>query len=234
MRVFIGYGYNQRDRWIEDQVFRLVRSLGCEPIDGKRMYGGSLANEVANAIRSCEAVLGFTTRRESVGNGKFSTHPWVVDELRTAHTHSPPIPFVEVREAGVDPASPMLESAQFQRIHYAEEERAECLVQIAEALGRLRQQTTVVTVRLGPDAFVEEVADLLDDPRFRCEYRTRQGRVVSSLRLLEVYPTKGGLYATIQGLVAGELVQLFVSAPGKSWRSDYELLDTIDIRMRKG
>jgi hypothetical protein len=43
MRVFIGYGYNERDRWVEDYVFPLIATMGCEISHGKAVYGGALS-----------------------------------------------------------------------------------------------------------------------------------------------------------------------------------------------
>ena len=47
-------------------------------------------------------MIGFTTQRDDLGGGKFSTHPWVVQELTVAEAQVPRIPWVEVREDGVD------------------------------------------------------------------------------------------------------------------------------------
>jgi hypothetical protein len=35
MRIFVGYGYNDRDKWIEDLVFPLLESFGCDVVEGK-------------------------------------------------------------------------------------------------------------------------------------------------------------------------------------------------------
>ena len=68
---------------------------------GRTVFGGALPNEVFKLIRSSDAMIGFTTRRDPVGQDQFTTHPWVVQELTAAQTQDPPIPFVEVREQGV-------------------------------------------------------------------------------------------------------------------------------------
>lgn len=66
MTIFVGYGYNERDQWIEDFVFPLLRALDCEVLHGKVVYGGSLSREVTDSIRRADAAIGFTTRRESM------------------------------------------------------------------------------------------------------------------------------------------------------------------------
>ena len=35
MRIFVAYGYNARDAWIEDLVFDVIRAADLEPVDGK-------------------------------------------------------------------------------------------------------------------------------------------------------------------------------------------------------
>src|SRR5258708_35412135 len=111
MRVFVGYGYNERDKWVEDYVFPLLVAFGCEVVHGKVVYGGALPDEVMKAIRSADAVIGFTTRREAIAEGQYRTHEWVVHELLTAHAQDPRIPWVEVREEGVISPGGATESA---------------------------------------------------------------------------------------------------------------------------
>src|SRR5881394_3460130 len=111
MRIFVGYGYNERDRWIEDYVLPLVVDFGCEVAHGKAVYGGALPDEVMKVIRTSDAVMGFTTRRESVAKGQYRTHDWVVHELLAANSQDPRIPWVEVREDGVISPGGILDSS---------------------------------------------------------------------------------------------------------------------------
>ena len=88
MRLFVGYGYNLRDQWVEDLVFPLVNALGCEVVQGKVMYGDNLASEIRDAVLSCDALIGFTTRREQIGD-RWTTHRWVIEELAVAFSQMP-------------------------------------------------------------------------------------------------------------------------------------------------
>jgi hypothetical protein len=38
MRIFIGYGYNARDAWIEKDVFPILEAMNMEILHGKEMY----------------------------------------------------------------------------------------------------------------------------------------------------------------------------------------------------
>ena len=95
IRVFVGYGYNARDVWIETYVIPLLKAFGCNVVHGEAVYGGVLADEVVRLIQSSDAMFGFTTRRDPIpGNdSQFTTHPWVVQEITTANGQNPSIPW---------------------------------------------------------------------------------------------------------------------------------------------
>lgn len=234
MRVFIGYGYNDRDRWIEKYVFPLVTAFGCEVRHGKAVYGGALVDEVLREIRNCDAMFGFTTRRDALATpGQYTTHDWVEQELVTANSQVPRIPWVEVREEGVVPSSGMLQAANPQRIDYREDDRAWCLVQLAEALDRLKQITRVVSVRLGPGSAVEQITPLLDHRSFRCTFQILRGTRALPPEVVPVLPIKGALFVQIVNLMNGDLVRLTIDSAGRTWRSDYDSVDTVDMQVRE-
>jgi len=169
MRIFIGYGYNEHDKWVEEYVFPLIAAMDCERSHGKAVYGRALSEEIIKAIRASDAMIGFTTRRQTSDNGEFRTHDWVVQELITAATaRDPLIPWVEVREEGVRSPGGILEGAGAQRIDYRETDRAGCLVQIAQAVQRFQEQTNITMVRLGPAPATEDISSLLHDASFNC------------------------------------------------------------------
>lgn len=233
MRVFIGYGYNERDKWIEQFVFPLVVAFGCEIAHGKAVYGGALSEEIIKAIGLSDAMVGFTTRREPVGHDQFRTHDWVVQELVAAHSRDPSIPWVEVREENVISPGGILEAAQMQRIDYREEDRAGCLVKIAEALRRFHERTNTTRVRLGPASSVDQISALLQDATFTCSCEILRGARQLPPSRIPVLPIKGGLFVQLRGLAPEELVRITVSAAGRTWRSSYESVDTVDIQVQE-
>jgi hypothetical protein len=82
MKIFVGYGYNDRDKWIEDLVFPLMRAFGAEPISGKEIPGQKLDEGIKELIRKSDAVIGFVTRRgDKREDGLYATHRWVTDEI---------------------------------------------------------------------------------------------------------------------------------------------------------
>ncbi len=233
MRVFVGYGYDKRDLWVEGYVLPLLAALGCDVVHGKVVYGGRLSEEIIKVIRTSDAMIGFTTRREENASGGYRTHDWVVQELVTAHTQDPPIPWVEVREAGVVSPGGILDLAASQRIDYREDDRPRCLVQIAQALSRFRDLAAVTMIRLGPASAVEQIGSLLDSRSFLCECQTLRGGVQLPPRRTAVFPIKGGLFVQLRGVGKGELVRITISGQGRIWRSDYESVDTVDVQVRE-
>lgn len=232
MRLFIGYGYNDQDKWIEEYVFPLVTAFGCDVEHGKVVYGGPLPNEVTTKIRASDAMIGFTTRRDAVGPDRFGTHAWVVQELVTANAQVPHIPWVEVRQEGVMSPGGILDAVDAQRIDYREAERAKCLVEIAQALQRFSEQTRITEIRLGPVAVVEQISPLVDDRTFSCTCQVLQGFVQSPAEVV-VYPRPGGLFAKLRGIPKGALVRIILSASGRTWRSSYESVDAVDVQLKE-
>jgi hypothetical protein len=232
MRVFVGYGYNARDIWVETHVVPLVQAFGWDVVHGQAVFGGALPEEVLKLIRASDAMIGFTTRREAVAGNQFQTHPWVVQELTMAYSQDPRIPFVEVRESGVISPGGAIEAADFQRIDYDESDRATCLRDIARALQKFRDRTRIITVRLRPASVVEQIGAVLDSASFTCTCQILRGAVELPPQKIPVRPIKQGLYVQLRGIAADELVRLSISAEGRRWRSDYDSVDTVDVELK--
>jgi len=99
MKVFVGYGYNVRDGWIEDRVFPILRCVGFTVVHGKDMHGNQLQPEVERRIAQSDAAIGFFTIREGSAEGQFNSHIWVRDEMLYAMGKEKPI--IPVKESGV-------------------------------------------------------------------------------------------------------------------------------------
>jgi hypothetical protein len=50
MKIFVVYGYNERDAWIERDVFPILQALNLEVTDGKDMHGETLQDGVKERI----------------------------------------------------------------------------------------------------------------------------------------------------------------------------------------
>jgi hypothetical protein len=170
MKIFVGYGYNDRDTWVEDLVFPLILALGDEVVTGKEIFGEKLDDGVRSEIGESDALIGFTTRRDPLAGGNsWTTHEWVRDELLYAANLKPPIPFVEVRETQVDPQFGMLIGRA--RINYEEKARDRCLVELAQTISRWHHSAASFQVDLMPEDFSNEIRPKLGDSGLRCVYQ---------------------------------------------------------------
>ena len=62
MKIFVGYGYNEQDAWIEKDVFPILRAMSLEVTHGKDTHGEVLQEAVKNRIYEADALIGFATR----------------------------------------------------------------------------------------------------------------------------------------------------------------------------
>lgn len=229
MKVFVGYGYNPRDEWVERLVLPLLRACGAEPVTGEEAYGGPIPPAVRRAIDQCDAIIGFTTRRDPGPNGLWTTHRWVTDELAYPGDR---IPVLEVREEGVDPQAGS--RSDLQCILYQEAKRDECLVKVARAVARWRDQLNSVLVQLKPQEFVDRLGPLVHDPRTRCTLAVMDEDMRSHEQQAQILPIKGGLFVRPTRLPRGALIQIKVEAGGKWWYSSYESVDTLSVFLNEG
>lgn len=226
MKIFVGYGYHERDKWVEEEVFALIRAFGCEPVSGKEVYGKELEDGVRETIRGCDALIGFATRRDRLENGRFTTHRWVTDEIMTANLSN--VPFVEVRETEVDPQGGEVGGRQHIVCDPASKEK--CLVEIAMAL-RGWSRSMRVKLQLLPDSVVRGIRPHMSKREFRCSYTVLNGGVESEPKETRIVPIKGGLFALVPTLDPLALLQLKIEAKGKAWTSEYESVDVVGIHL---
>lgn len=132
MKVFVGFGYNDRDRWIEEQVFPILRCMGFTVVDGKGMHGSILQPEVQSRIEQSDAAIGFFTIREGQGEADFNSHIWVRDEM--VHANAKGKPLTWVKEEGAKVPDGLLGNRQY--ILLRQNDRLACVAELVGALGR--------------------------------------------------------------------------------------------------
>ena len=143
MKVFVGFGYNDRDRWIEEQVFPVLRGMEFSVVDGKDMHGKILQPEVKSRIDQSDVVIGFFTIREGQGEAEFNSHIWVRDEV--VHADAKGKPVIPVKEDGVKLPEGLLGNRQY--IPLNQNDRLACVVDLVAALGR----RNIRRLKLDPD-----------------------------------------------------------------------------------
>lgn len=174
MRVFVGYGYNERDKWIEDQVFPILRCAGFTVVHGKDMHGQQLQPEVANRLDQSDAAIGFFTIREGQADADFTSHIWVRDEMMYAIGKGKPI--IPVKENGVKLPQGLLGNRQY--VQLDQNDRLGCVAELLEALG----QRNMRRVRLDPseDALRASLWKWRNTSGFVVRYRSQNAEGLES------------------------------------------------------
>jgi len=227
LKVFVGFGYNERDAWIPELVFPLVRAFGCEVVTGEDMQGQPLSPEIRRRVEGSDALIAFRTRRgDPDQRGVYDTHRWVDNELTLAIGGD--LRAVEVREQGVDSQGGLAGDRQW--IEYREDERDKLLVELAKTVGGW---VRIFRLQLLPEAFVNEIRPLLGAPGFRCTYTVLEGSRESAPRETPVRPIKGGLFVWADGLSDQSLIRVTIEGNGKRWSSDYEGIDSVGINLKQ-
>jgi len=164
MRVFVGFGYNQRDAWIKKQVFPVLEGMGFAVVDGEDIHGEILQPQVESRINQSDAAIGFFTLREGQGAAEFTSHLWVRDEMVFAIAQKKPI--IPIREDGVKVPDGLLGNRQY--ISLNPNDRLACVVELVRALGRRNMRR----IRLEPQSD-QLMHQLRRNQAFSVRYRSR-------------------------------------------------------------
>lgn len=169
MRVFVGFGYNERDNWIKVHVFPILECMGFVVITGEDMHGELLQPEVKRRIDQSDAVVGFLTIRDQENKGEFNSHLWVQNELLWGNAREKPI--VPIKEENVKVPDAMLGNIQY--IMLRQDDRLACVSELARALGR----RNIRRIRLEPeeDTLRKDINKWKLDQTFVIRYRTQDG-----------------------------------------------------------
>lgn len=229
MKIFVAYGYHERDLWVKELVFPLIQAFGSEVVTGEETYDGpNIPDNVIGKIRRSDALIGFTTRRSSQNNVNWQTHQWVINELAAAFTLKRRV--LEVRECGVDPQGGLTQNLQ--RIDYDETKREKCLVEIVKALGIWHQMDTVKIQLLPEDVANNDLRPLLDDQGLSCKYIIRIGNYEDGPFDAQIKPIKGGLFLDAPSVPRDALIRISIRYGNRAWASDYESIDSYGIHLK--
>ncbi|CAN5729780.1 hypothetical protein BH10BAC2_BH10BAC2_15840 [soil metagenome] len=230
MKIFVGFGYNQRDAWVREIVFPIIESFDAEILSGENLQGLVLADAVKEKISECDALLGFFTPRDEKANGKFTTHDWVRDEFSFAlNTGKEAVPVVEYK---VDWNDGM--AGNRQRVEFKEETKEKLLVELVKVLSKWKKTYGNKRLRFLPSEIMTEVKPLLSKGKVKCTYRYLIGSWESEEMEAPLLKIAGGLCADIKNLPPpNSLVQVKVLGDQFMWASDYESMEFLSINLTK-
>lgn len=229
MKIFVAFGYNERDKWIPNLVFPIIKAFGDEVVSGEEVQGEQITDAVIREIRQSNALMAFVTRRDKINENRWTTHRWVTDELSNAIAFK--IPVAEIREAGVDEQGGI--AGDRQRILYTESERDKCLVEIVKTIGKWHLSDTI-ELKLMPNECIQAVRPLLRNPGLRCTYKIleRNGMMGEEIPA-QILPITGGLFVRAKNVPPMSYIQIRVEGAGKSWSSEFENVESLGIHLHE-
>lgn len=227
MKVFVGYGYNDADKWIRDQVIPLLEALGCKVLTGEEMAGENLAVGVLNRIDECDALIGFMTKRgQPDANGVFTTHHWVIAEVAAAIAKEK-IAF-EIREKGVDPQKGIAGDRQ----RYDFEDHASVLLEVTKFIMKEKTKLSYKAFMLMPFEFAQSIKDHIKFAT--CTYKFLHNAKEYEEEKTKIIPTPGGYMIYVKQIPDENCtVQVTVASPGGTWTSPYVSVGLININLSK-
>lgn len=85
MKIFLAYAFRDEDKECVNNLKELLTSHGIEILTGENLGGEELTPAVMEEIEKADALVAVLTQRQSLKDGGWTTHPWVVDELNHAY-----------------------------------------------------------------------------------------------------------------------------------------------------
>jgi hypothetical protein len=230
MKVFVGFGYNKKDKWINELVIPFISTLGCQVLTGEDMQGEALDDGVISRIQEADVCIGFLTKREKTDKGVYTTHRWVIEEIGVAISNKKPT--FEIREKGVDPQGGI--AGKFQRFEF--NDKALLLFEILKFIVKEKQKRVYKTFMFSTKEFVDEVNPYIANDDVRCTYSF----FVKPNKFYQEEETKiisfEGKYSTILKIPDGEEASLKISVKipgGIIWKADYFPIDIFNVKLVK-
>lgn len=230
MKVFLGFGYNDNDTWVEDLVIPFLQTLGCEVLTGENMQGEDLKQGVLERIRESDVCIGLLTKRDDPdGDGVFTTHKWVIQELAAAAAmDNPKIPTFEIREKGIDPQKGMLGATQYLEFT----DKAILLLHLAKFVLKEKGKLAFKTFMLLPHSFSEAIKPSLRHTT--CNYRFWHKGKEYEPQKADLLKMPAGFSVIIRNIPSEDaLLELTVDSPGGKWSSGYVSVGSINVELSK-
>lgn len=230
MNIFIGFGYNENDKWIRELVYPLVQSFDGNVVSGEDLHGEIISQEVTERIKNADGLLAFLTPRDAMASGKYTTHQWVRDELVTAVNNG--IPAVEIREIKVDAQGGIVGDRQ--RMEFDSNDKAKLLVELARVLSFWRRSLKARRLFLMPRDIIQDVRAYINKEELKCTYQFMTGSRESGIYKAKPFKFGQGLCVDIYNVPSeNSLVQVSISGPQFEWSSDYESVELLSINLQR-
>jgi hypothetical protein len=231
MKIFIGFGYNDRDKWINELVIPLIKVLGCEIETGEEMQGERLSEGVVERISEADACIGFLTKRGDTPNadGKFPTHRWVIEELNTGLNKGKPI--FEIREKGIDHQK----GSNGDRQNLDFDNHSVALLEVAKFVMKEKSKLSTKTFMLLPPDILNEIRPHLTNGDITCSYKFMYKTRNSEPEVTTIERFQGGYGIIIRKIPSEDaLIEIKIKGPNKlSWSSGFVSVGLINVHIQK-
>jgi hypothetical protein len=230
MNIFVGFGYNENDKWITELVFPLIECLDGNVITGEDLHGDIISQACIERIKNADGVLAFLTKREQMASGKYITHRWVTDELSAAVSNN--IPAIEIRDKDVEISGGIYNDRQ--RITFDIDKKELLLVELVKALSAWRRKFVPKRLFLLPETIVKDVRPFIRNGGVKCQYQFREGNKESPLYETKPFPFGQGLCVDVYNVPADDaLIQVSLSGPNLIWSSSFVSVQLLSINLEK-
>lgn len=210
-RIFLSYHFDEQGRELADLVERLIHSHGIQPVNGRRLAGEPLRDEVQKRIAKCDGLVCLLTEREA---GR--TNQWVRDERAYAEGQGKRV--IALVDDRLDVGGMF---ADKERLEFAHNDLATVLLKLSETLGQWRQEGgRVVPLRLEPDKAAQLAIDGGEFVRIR--YRFWKRDEASDWHEATAVPREGGVLIYLKGVSEDVSVEISLEGQNTTWRSNVE------------
>jgi hypothetical protein len=211
-RIFLAFAFRDPDRILANQVQQLLGSHDVLVVTGENLGGEELTPAVKERIKESDGLIALLTRREKIGKqNKYTTHPWVRDELNFAReniTRS-----IALIETGVDVGG-MYAANEF--IPYDIGNAVPSFLRLSDTIGQWKREVgRIIKVLILPP----ELARQVGQDEVKCRYRfLAEGRPT---KWNETDPIRevGGTFVYLVGVRDDYTIQLEVKLQEKKWQS---------------
>ena len=222
MDIFVGFGYNENDKWIKEDVIPMITAFGINVVSGEAMEGLVLKDEVIERIKKADGLLAFLTRRKEMGPGTdtYITHRWVIEELGIAINNN--IQAVEIREQKVDNQGGI--AGAMQHVLFNIENKESLYLQLSSILNRWKAKHLSRRIQLLPSEIVTVIKPSMF-PYIKCKYRYMVGNKEYEYQTTTLKRLPAGLCMDIQDIPSEDaFIEIVIQGQGIDYRTIFEPL----------
>jgi len=199
MEVFLSHSFREEDSDLVAKIEALLSSHDVRMLTGRRLAGAQVTQAVMDRIDRSDGLIALMTRRETVGDpqqGRWRTHPWVVDELNHARGRPTPIPTISLMQDGVEPEGAY---ADHERILFSNATVLDAFLALSETLRIWKSQRGRVRMaHLLPD---EVGRQLRANRNLQCRFRfVALDGSATAWATAEPMPGQGGTILYLNGV----------------------------------